>query len=93
MIEEEVVLRPRYPIADMKIRLEFPAVLDLKGMVSGQVVRLAAGSTVGDLLNHLKVEREHQKYVIPFVNGEKKRSSSKLRESDRVFLSLPIGGG
>lgn len=77
----------------MKIHLEFAAVLDVKGAKSGQELDLPAGSTVADLLNRLAVRHEHQKYVVPFVNGEQKRPSAELRENDRVFLSVPIGGG
>ncbi|MFH0954232.1 MAG: MoaD/ThiS family protein [Verrucomicrobiota bacterium] len=77
----------------MRIHLEFAAVMDLKGAASGQALELAGGSTIADLMNHLKVKPQHQKFVVPFVNGEKKRPSAPLHENDRVFLSLPIGGG
>jgi hypothetical protein len=44
-------------------------------------------------MSHLNVRPSHQKYVVPFVNGEKQRLPSKLHDNDQVFLSLPIGGG
>jgi sulfur carrier protein ThiS len=77
----------------MRIHLEFAAVLELHGVASGQALDLAAGSTLADLLNQLKVRREHQKFVVPFVNGEQKRLSCELHEKDNAFLSVPVGGG
>ena len=55
----------------MKIHLDCTAVLDAKGVSSGSVVDLPAGAAVTDVLNLLRVKQDHQKYVVPFVNGER----------------------
>ena len=77
----------------MRILLEYTAVLDAKGVSSGSMVDLPDGAAVTDVLNLLLVKKDHQKYVVPFVNGEKKRLADKLRDGDKLTLSLPVGGG
>ena len=77
----------------MKILVEFTAVLDVKDLKSGSAVDLADGATIADLLHVLKVKKEHQRYIAAFVNNGKKRPADKLKDGDRVMLSLPVGGG
>jgi hypothetical protein len=77
----------------MKILLEYTAVLDAKGAASGSHVDLPDGAVVSDVLDLLHVKKDHQKYVVPFVNGDKKRLTDTLRDGDQLTLSLPVGGG
>lgn len=77
----------------MKILLEYTAVLDAKGVSSGSSMDLLAGATVTDVLDILLVKKDHQKYVVPFVNGAKKRLTDTLYDGDTLTLSLPVGGG
>ena len=77
----------------MKIHIEYAALLELQGAANGAALEVPEGSTPADLLTQFKVRPEHQKFVIPFVNNEKKKLSAKLKDNDRLFLSLPVGGG
>ncbi|GEM_PF-443599 len=77
----------------MKIHVEFAAVLDLKGVTNGAELDVPHGTTPADLLTTFHVRPEHQKYVTPFVNGTRMKLSHPLKEGDRLFLSLPVGGG
>ena len=77
----------------MKILLEYTAVLDAKGVSSGSVMDLPDGTIVTDVLDLLCVKKDHQKYVVPFVNGDKKRLTDILLDGDKLTLSLPVGGG
>jgi hypothetical protein len=77
----------------MKVHLEYTAVLDAKGVPSGSVMQLPDGAAITDVLNLLLVKKDHQKYVVPFVNGDKKRLADKLHDGDKLTLSLPVGGG
>lgn len=77
----------------MKVLLEYTAVLDAKGVSSGSVIDLPDGAVVTDVLDLLHVKKDHQKYVVPFVNGDKKRLADKLHDGDKLTLSLPVGGG
>ena len=77
----------------MKIHLEYTAVLDARGASSGSTLDLPNGTVVADVLDLLHVKKDHQRYVVPFVNGDKKRLNDTLRDGDKLILSLPVGGG
>ena len=77
----------------MKILVEYTAVLSAKGIASGSFVEVPDETDVAQLLSLLGVKDEHHKYVVAFVNGEKKRLAQKLRDGDKVMLSVPVGGG
>ena len=77
----------------MKVFIEYTAVLAVKGAASGSALEIPDGTDVTGLLSRLSVKREHQKYVVAFINGEKKRLSEKLKDGDKVMLSVPVGGG
>mgnify|MGYP003603833817 CR=1 FL=1 len=77
----------------MKIELEFAAVLNVKDVRSGSSLEIDEGTTVTDLLNRLQIDIAYHKFVIPFVNGRKTKTGDTLQNNDKVFLSLPVGGG
>ena len=77
----------------MKIELEFAAVLNVKDVRSGSVLEIEPGTTVTDLLNRLQIDVAYHKFVIPFVNGRKAKTGEAFKDNDKVFLSLPVGGG
>ena len=77
----------------MKVQIEYTAVLAAKGASSGDTLDMPDGVAVTDVLDFLHVRKDHQKYVVPFVNGDKKRLTDKLRDGDKLVLSLPVGGG
>lgn len=78
---------------DMTIRLDYVAMLHLPGVRNGAPFVLPEGATVSDLLERLGVRAEHRKVIAPFVNEKRVHASTCLREGDRVFLALPVGGG
>ncbi len=77
----------------MNIHLEYVAMLALPKVRSGESVDLPAGSTVTDLLNRLQLSSAHQRIVAVFVQDQRVHASRPLKDGDRIFLSLPIGGG
>ena len=77
----------------MKIELEFAAVLNVKDVRSGSVLEIEPGTTVTDLLTRLQIDVAYHKFVIPFVNGRKAKTGEAFKDNDKVFLSLPVGGG
>jgi sulfur carrier protein ThiS len=77
----------------LKIHVEFAALLKVSGLRSGEWMEVPEGFTVSALLSRLDVQPEHQKFVVPFINKEKVKLHHALRDQDRVFLSLPVGGG
>lgn len=77
----------------MKIELEFTAVLNVKDVRSGSPLEIEDGTTVAGLLNRLQIDIAYHKFIIPFVNGQKAKTGDTLQNNDKVFLSLPVGGG
>jgi len=77
----------------IKVEVESTGLLHIEGLGKGGFVGLASGATVTDLLNVLKIQRDHQKFVIAFVNGDEKNLSTPLQNGDKITLLLPIGGG
>ncbi len=77
----------------MKITLEYVAMLKVSGPPSGSGYALPDGATLSELMTGLGLRPEHQKVVVGFVNEIKARPEQILRDGDRVFLAMPVGGG
>lgn len=77
----------------MKVRLEYTAVLKLKGPASGSTLTLPANATAAEVLDLLHVPKAHQSHVAIFVNNQRARPTRVLAEGDRVHLAVPMSGG
>ncbi len=77
----------------MKIRLEYMAMVQLNGPASGSLCEVAENSTAGALLHALAILPRYHPVVTVFVNDIKVSHTRILAEGDRVFLSIPMGGG
>lgn len=77
----------------MIVHLEYTAVLAIREPASGSALDIPDNSSVRDLLTRLAIPADHQKYVVTFINQRQARPADRLRGGDRVFLSLPVGGG
>jgi molybdopterin converting factor small subunit len=77
----------------MHIHLEYVAVLEIDGPVSGSTIELPEGARVADLLDRLHVIKPHQSCLTVSVNLEKARLHRVLKDGDEVFLAIPISGG
>lgn len=77
----------------MKIKVLYVGYLDIQGVALGSEEEVAAGTTIGDWLTAHGITEEHQKYVTPFVNGQKRRPEATLQADDEIFLLVPLGGG
>ena len=77
----------------MKVKVEPTGLLHIERLGKNGVVELQAAATVTDLLNVLKIQPDHHRYVSVFINGEEKSRKALLHEGDTVTLLLPVGGG
>ena len=77
----------------IKIDVATTGLLHIEGLGKEGSVELSSGATVADLLVLLKIQKDHQKFVTSFINGDEKNHNSPLQDGDRVTLLLPIGGG
>jgi hypothetical protein len=77
----------------MKIKIEFTSLLYIRGIKSGDWLDLPDQATARDALNLCKIREEHQRYIIPFINGQEGHIDDPLRDQDTLKLFLPVGGG
>lgn len=75
------------------IEVESTGLLYIEGLDKNGSIELNEGATIEDLLNQLKVQRDHQKFVSAFINGEERNRFTTLHDHDKITLLLPIGGG
>jgi sulfur carrier protein ThiS len=79
--------------SEIKIKLSFTGVIDIKDFSNNSILQINEGSTVGDVLSIIGIRKEHKKYIIAIVNDEKKKAVYVLKNNDHLSLFLPVGGG
>ena len=77
----------------MKIRLHYPAPMHIDTIKNGSTLEVNDSTTVGGFLQGLQLKKEHIRYILVYVNGERKGMSYMLSENDELKLYLPVGGG
>ncbi len=77
----------------MKITLEYLGFLKIESIQSGSVVDVPDGSTAASILDMCKLNGSYRKYIVPIINGERSSHDRLLKEGDRMFIYLPVGGG
>lgn len=77
----------------MEIRLEYVATMKVHGPASGSAMTVQDGDTIPDLLERLGIPERHRGVIVAFVNDAKTDRKYTLRDGDRVFLAMPVGGG
>jgi sulfur carrier protein ThiS len=75
------------------VTIKHSAVLKLKDLPNRGEVELPEGITIAELLRKLGIQTAQQKYLIIYVNGNKRGLGHRLQDGDAVQLFLPIGGG
>jgi sulfur carrier protein ThiS len=77
----------------MKIRLHYPAMMQIGTVQSGGEVEVHDSATIEELLRNLALSKDHVRYILVYVNGERKGMSHTLCHNDELKLYLPVGGG
>jgi molybdopterin converting factor small subunit len=77
----------------MKIKVELLGLLHIKGIENNSFIEIKVGSTISDIYNELNILKDHQKFIIPFLNGNEVRKSTEVNDGDTVKIFLPTGGG
>jgi hypothetical protein len=77
----------------MKIKIELLGLLHIKGIENNSFIEMKDGSTILDIYNELNILKDHQKFIIPFLNGNEVRKSAEVNDGDTVKIFLPTGGG
>lgn len=77
----------------MNIIIHYPAAMRIDSVKSGSSMDIPQGTNIEALLKSCNVKKEHIKYILAYVNSEKRGVSHILRHNDELKLYLPIGGG
>lgn len=67
--------------------------LVVRGLPPGGRLELPETATAGNVLQRLQLAPAHQGVVTIFINEQRARPTTPLKEGDRVFLGLPMSGG
>ena len=77
----------------MKVKIEILGLLHIKGIKNNSILEIKEGSNISDLYNELNILKDHQKFIIPFINGNEVKRSAGVKDGDTVKIFLPTGGG
>ena len=77
----------------INVKISFTGVIDIKNISDGSVIQIEKNSTIDNILDKLCIRKEHKKYLITIINGDKKRASYILQNKDHLSLFLLVGGG
>lgn len=77
----------------MKIKVEYSAMLDIKGCKNGEEIHVQSPLTVEELLLHLGVKKHHIRFIIASINKETVKHSYQIQEDDNIFFLILAGGG
>jgi molybdopterin converting factor small subunit len=77
----------------MTIRLEYMGFFKIDDVPSGSMVECEPGTTIGAMLDRLRVKQESRKYMVPLVNRVRQPFDHPLQDGESVFLYFPVGGG
>jgi hypothetical protein len=75
------------------VKISFTGVIDIKNISDGSVIQIEKNSTIDNVLDKLGIRKEHKKYLITIINGDRKRDSYVLQQNDHLSLFLSVGGG
>ncbi len=68
----------------MRITLEYVDPLDIKGLDSGDTIRVQKGLTLNDFVDKLELDGHSPEEIKPVVNGEEVSFSWNLDDGDKV---------
>ncbi|MEM2899976.1 MAG: MoaD/ThiS family protein [Thermoplasmata archaeon] len=79
----------------MSIEIEVELAANLKQTLNKRVFtyKLEEGATVENLLDSLNYSELEKKYILVSKNGKMAKLSEELKDKDKLFLSVLVGGG
>jgi sulfur carrier protein ThiS len=75
------------------IQIKYVGKSDVFGLENGTVLQVVEGTTIGDVLATVNVQKAFHKLVVPQVNGKHQSITYVLQANDELDFFLPIGGG
>lgn len=77
----------------MKLLIEIVGLLHIPGFDKTKPLEVADELTISGLYKQLGIIRDHQRFIIPFINDTEVNNKAKISQGDKVKLFLPTGGG
>lgn len=77
----------------LKITVEYLGFLEIDSIKSGATMELPDGTTAGEVFSRLALKGAYLKYVLPIINGVRADHDKELKDGDKLFIYLPVGGG
>ncbi len=77
----------------MKVTVKQSAALVAPGAAAAHALEVPPGSRVGDVMGRLGLKPAQQRYILAYVNGERRQADHPLRDGDTLQLFLPVAGG
>ena len=77
----------------VKIKVEYSAMLDIKGCTNGEEIEVSDSITVEDLLLQLGIKKHHIRFIIASINKKTVKHNYCLKENDTIFFLILAGGG
>ena len=77
------------------IEIEVELAANLKMTLNKRVFnyKVEEGSSVEDLLDSLNYSEMDKKYILVSKNGKMAKLTDELKDKDKIFLSVLVGGG
>jgi molybdopterin converting factor small subunit len=77
----------------MKVKIEIVGLLHIPGFKNYSYVEIPENSNITGLYGELKIMRDHQKFITPYINGIEVKKGTQIKDGDTVKFFLPTGGG
>lgn len=75
------------------VHIEYMGFLQVEGVKNDSLQRVPRGITSRQLLMDWNIKESQHRFFTPWINGEKKSLDTPLKQGDKLFLYLPVGGG
>jgi molybdopterin converting factor small subunit len=93
MRTKEKVTRTRIGAMSIKVLVDYSGVIRSHSGKKQEWIEVEDNATVESLLNILGYRKEHQKFIIATIEGNKAFLDTKLTKDTAITLFLPAGGG
>jgi hypothetical protein len=77
----------------MLITIEFMSALKRAGIPQKKRYSFSEPITLNHLLDFFEFSTSERNFLIILVNGKKKSLDYSIKNGDKIFITIPIGGG
>lgn len=78
---------------DITVKVFYTGNIDVKNIEDGESFQIERGADIDALYQNLGIIKEHRRFIITMVNGNKEPLDYVLNDKDEVRMFLLVGGG